>query len=101
MDVTGLVFSAVSMVTVWNSCVQAFDTIASGRRSGMDYEIIRVKLEVERIRLLTWGETVNLSKVPRGHPEPYLVIDSRLNREEIKDTVFATFRLHRTRVQHC
>jgi Prion-inhibition and propagation len=43
----------VGVVAAWKSCVQVFDIVDSGRRYGMDYEILRIKLEVERIRLLT------------------------------------------------
>ncbi|KAL1914536.1 uncharacterized protein VTP21DRAFT_8161 [Calcarisporiella thermophila] len=87
METAGFVFSAISMVTLWNNCVQAFDIIVQSRHYGMDYEIARVKLEVERTRLLTWGETVGLSNVQLGQPDPDLVIDSRLNRPEMWHTV--------------
>lgn len=49
----------------------------------MDYEVLRVKLEVERIRLLVWGEAVGLSEVERGKPSP----DARLNREDVRTVV--------------
>lgn len=79
-DVAGLV---IGVVSAWKTCVQVFDIIDSGKKYGMDYELLRVKLEVERIRLLTWGDTVGLSEVEHGRPSP----DARLNREDVRGTV--------------
>ncbi|KAG8752104.1 hypothetical protein FRC14_007342 [Serendipita sp. 396] len=86
-EVAGLVIGAISMVTLWNTCVQAFDTVASGRNYGYDYEVLRVKLEVERIRLLAWGEAVGLASVQKETTDPSKAIDTRLNRAEMRDTV--------------
>ena len=49
----------------------------------MDYEVLRVKLEVERIRLMVWGEAIGLSDVERGRPSP----DARLNQEDVHTLV--------------
>ncbi|KAG9032379.1 hypothetical protein FS842_004098 [Serendipita sp. 407] len=87
MEIAGLVVGAVSMVTLWNTCVQAFDAVSSGRNYGYDHEVLRVKLEVERIRLLAWGEAVGLANVQRQTADPSKTIDTRLNREEMRDTV--------------
>ena len=80
MDVTGF---KISVVTAWQTCVQVFEIIDSGKNYGMDYEVLRVKLEVERIRLLVWGEAVGLSEVEQGKPMP----DARLNREDVRTVV--------------
>jgi len=87
MDVAGLVIGAVGMVALWNNCVQAFDVVAAGRRYGHDYEVIRVKLEVERIRLLAWGEAVGLAQVQKADSNPVPLIDDRLNKENMRTTV--------------
>lgn len=49
----------------------------------MDYEIIRVKLEVERIRLMVWGDAVGLD----GIEDDSTTTDLRLHREEVRGTV--------------
>ena len=59
-DVAGLVLGVAAL---WQTCVQIFDVVESGRRYGMDYELLRVKLEVERIRLFNWGEAIGLSDI--------------------------------------
>ena len=79
-DVAGLVIGVMAM---WNTCVEVFDIVDSGKKYGMDYEILRVKLEVERIRLLTWGDAVGLCEVREGRPSP----NARFNRNDIHGTV--------------
>jgi len=49
------------IIGTWQTCVAAFDIIASDRNYSLDYVIASVKLEVERIRLIMWGEVVGLS----------------------------------------
>lgn len=87
MEVAGLAIGAISMVTAWNACVQAFDTVSSARRIGFDHEIIQVKLEVERVRLLAWGEMVGLAIVQPGQSDPDRILDPRLNREDMRGTI--------------
>ncbi|KAH8930733.1 hypothetical protein BT69DRAFT_1188125, partial [Atractiella rhizophila] len=59
-DVAGIV---LSVVTAWKTCIEVFDIVQSGRNYGMEYQILRVKLEVERIRLIMWGESLGLADV--------------------------------------
>ncbi|KAJ7748394.1 prion-inhibition and propagation-domain-containing protein [Mycena metata] len=80
MDIAGLV---IGVVTAWETSVQIFDIVHAGRKYGMDYELLHVKLEVERIRLLTWGEAVGLSAVDHGQPSP----DARLNRADMRAVI--------------
>ena len=80
MDIAGFV---IGVVTAWETAVQVFEIVDSGKKYGMDYEVLRVKLEVERIRLMVWGDAVGLSEVERGRPSP----DPRLNREEVRTVV--------------
>ncbi|KIM22049.1 hypothetical protein M408DRAFT_29056 [Serendipita vermifera MAFF 305830] len=87
MEIAGLAVGAISMVTAWNTCVQAFDTIGSVGTFGLDHQIIQVKLEVERVRLLAWGEMVGLATVRPGQADPDRIVDQRLNREEMRETV--------------
>ena len=52
---------ALGVAALWRNCVDLFGVIQSTRRYGMDYELLCVKLEVERVRLLCWGDAVGLS----------------------------------------
>ncbi|KAK0383978.1 hypothetical protein NLU13_8067 [Sarocladium strictum] len=68
-DVAGIVLGVVAL---WKTCVQVFETIEATEKYGMDYEILSVKLEVERIRLLNWGEAVGFGDDPQStgpHPD--------------------------------
>jgi Prion-inhibition and propagation len=80
MNVAGLVIGVVSL---WKTCVEIFEVIDSGRKYGMEYEILRVKLEVERIRLVTWGNALGLSEVEHGRP----TLHARLNQDDVRDAV--------------
>ncbi|KAL1688117.1 prion-inhibition and propagation-domain-containing protein [Schizophyllum commune] len=89
MEVAGLVIGATSILALWETCVQVFDIVVSGQHYGMDSEIARVKLEVERVRLLMWGEAVGLSSVrlpEEGVPSPG-PCHPRLGRPEVTDAV--------------
>ncbi|KXN81750.1 Small glutamine-rich tetratricopeptide repeat-containing protein 2 [Leucoagaricus sp. SymC.cos] len=76
MDAAGL---AISVVALWQSCVQVFEVINFGRHYGMDYEILSIKLEVERVRLLSWGHAAGLNDVTNA--------DTRLGQIEIHGAV--------------
>ncbi|GAD97274.1 predicted protein [Paecilomyces variotii No. 5] len=79
-DVAGLVLGVVAL---WQTCVEVFETVDSGRKYGMDYELLRVKLEVERIRLHSWGDTVGLGDNNNSTRRP----DPRLERDDVANTV--------------
>jgi hypothetical protein len=80
-EAAGLV---LGMMGLWQNCVGVFDVIDSTRRYGMDYELLCVKLEVERVRLLCWGDAVGLSNASAASPAPP---DARFTRAEVRTTV--------------
>lgn len=85
MDPTGLVLGAASLVTLFKTCLDLYDTIECGRNLGTDYKILVTKVGVERVRLALWGSLVGLYDLPKdedslgdGIAEYYDVLDSRL-----------------------
>ncbi|KAK4167913.1 small glutamine-rich tetratricopeptide repeat-containing protein 2 [Cladorrhinum sp. PSN259] len=56
-DVAGLVLSVAAL---WKVCVQVYSVVDSSRQYGIDSEILSVKFEVERVRLICWGDAVGL-----------------------------------------
>jgi Prion-inhibition and propagation len=80
-EAAGLV---LGMMGLWQNCVGVFDVIDSTRRYGMDYELLCVKLEVERVRLLCWGDAVGLSSADSPSPAPP---DPRFARVEVRTAV--------------
>jgi hypothetical protein len=89
-EVAGLVIGAAGLIASWNACVQAFDAVASTRAYGLEYEIVNIKLEVERVRLLTWGETVGLMTAIQGENAKQSV-DPRLDQEPRRTLVLSLF----------
>jgi hypothetical protein len=73
MDPLGLAIGIAGLVPLFSVCVQLFDIIDSGQTYGQDYEILIAKVEVERVRLFLWGESVGLS----GQDVNILESDSR------------------------
>ena len=56
-DVAGLVLSVAAL---WKACVQVYSVVDSSRQYGIESEILSVKFEVERVRLICWGDAVGL-----------------------------------------
>ncbi|GAB1213864.1 hypothetical protein ATERTT37_003017 [Aspergillus terreus] len=92
-EIAGLILGTAAL---WETCVQIFDVVESGRRYGMDYELLRVKLEVERIRLYNWGDAIGLSECVNRSDNGTtsmdlaalrLRLDVRLRRVEVNHTV--------------
>ncbi|KAF2278700.1 uncharacterized protein EI97DRAFT_484287 [Westerdykella ornata] len=80
-EVAGLVLSVVAL---WKTCVEVFETVEPGRNYAMDYELLRVKLEVERIRLHSWGHAIGLGNGGNeASPQP----DPRLQKDDVVNTV--------------
>ncbi len=75
-DVAGLVLSVAAL---WKTSVQVYEIVDSVRQYGMEYEILNVKFEVERVRLLCWGDAVGLGGMHA---------DTRLYREDVRGAVF-------------
>ncbi len=101
-DVAGLVIGVAAM---WQTAVTVYELVDSSCQYGMDYEILNVKFEVERVRLICWGDAAGLrslivprdsneppgSSEARGTPDSNEVSnpkpDPRLDREEIRTAV--------------
>ena len=46
---------ASSVITLLDACLKLYDLVERGRTYGKDFEKLLIKLDVERLRLLTWG----------------------------------------------
>ncbi|UKZ73400.1 hypothetical protein TrVFT333_001046 [Trichoderma virens FT-333] len=96
-DIAGLVFGVAAL---WQSCVQAYEIIDSTRHHGMEFELLNVKFEVERVRLLCWGDALGLAGVQTWAWNPGTSpnsgdqsnvnttrLDVRLRQEDVRSTV--------------
>ena len=61
------------------SCLQISDSVDFGKRYRMDYDILCIKPEVERISLLTWGRAIGLNNFEKGR----FAGDARLRQPEV------------------
>lgn len=76
---------ALGVVATWKTCVEVFDAIGHSRNYGADLELCRVKLEIERVRLLAWGDAVGLSEDRRSSSRP----DTRLDEAQTRQVVLS------------
>lgn len=63
MEIAGLAVGGVSLVGVFNSCVQCFDYIQLGRQFGKSFQRGQLKLDTLRLRLCRWAAAVEASGV--------------------------------------
>lgn len=94
-EITGLLLGVAAL---WETCVQIYDAVDSARHYGLEYELLTIKFEVERVRLVCWGDAVGLGGMRRSaagehQPPP----DARFSREEIRNAVYAILGC----IQHC
>jgi hypothetical protein len=92
-DAAGLV---IGVVALWQSCIQVYEIVDSTRQHGMEFELMNVKFEVERVRLLCWGDAVGLAHahMEAGSPLPDSAsasntnsLNLRFRREDVRSTV--------------
>jgi hypothetical protein len=60
-ETAGLVIGAVSLTTIFTSCVDCFEYIQLGRNFGKDYQRSLLKLDIAKLRLSRWADAVNES----------------------------------------
>ena len=61
-EVTGLVFGAVSLATLFSTCAQLFDCFELGRSYRYDYELACTKLDLLKTRLSNCGHELNIQR---------------------------------------
>ncbi|GIZ42889.1 hypothetical protein CKM354_000613700 [Cercospora kikuchii] len=72
-----------SVAGAWRACVNVFDIVGHSKRNGPEFELCRPKLEIERLRLLAWGDAVGFREFEAGLGQ----WDPRLQEEQIKKVV--------------
>ncbi|KAF2211646.1 hypothetical protein CERZMDRAFT_42813 [Cercospora zeae-maydis SCOH1-5] len=81
---------SIDVPVIWKECLDSIDAvIPPGGPPAPDQELPYSKLEVERLRLLAWGDAVGLREF---FDEDRLVYDARLHQEQIKKVVLQTMR---------
>ncbi|KAJ8128692.1 hypothetical protein O1611_g4941 [Lasiodiplodia mahajangana] len=78
MEVAGLVIGIAGLVGVFKDCIDLLSQIAALQDYGHDYEVLTLKLDIEKTLLLQWASRVRLAQ------DNY---DKRLNAEDVQQTV--------------
>jgi hypothetical protein len=60
MEVAGLTLSVVSLAGLFNTCIVAFSYLKAAQSLERDLEILLVKLDIQKARLLSWGNSVDI-----------------------------------------
>lgn len=84
MEPIGFAISIVSLVCVFNECVDLFSLISATSSLGNDFEILNAKLDVEKTLLLQWAQRVRL--LQPGHDER---LDQRRTAKAVSTTLSA------------
>ncbi|KAK5705916.1 hypothetical protein LTR17_021247 [Elasticomyces elasticus] len=61
----GIIAGAISIAAIFNNCVDCFGYIQMGRTFGRDFETCQIRLDLARIHLSRWGESVSINGDPR------------------------------------
>jgi Prion-inhibition and propagation len=89
MEVAGLVLGAARLAGLFSACLDCFALIDSGHTHGRDLEILLTKLDVEKTRLLQWGDAVGLlSSYPRSRNTLLDVDHTRSMIERVLNCIF-------------
>jgi Prion-inhibition and propagation len=60
----GEALGAISLGALFSTCVECFSYFRASQRMEKDCDILLVKLDIEKTRLLVWGNTVGLLDIP-------------------------------------
>ena len=60
-EILGAFASTVTIVGLFKSCIDAFKLVQDARHQGTDYDRLSVKFTIEKCRLYTWGQMMELT----------------------------------------
>ncbi|KAG9235710.1 prion-inhibition and propagation-domain-containing protein, partial [Amylocarpus encephaloides] len=60
-----LTIGVVALASLFSTCIECFDYFKVGQALEEDFELLLIKLDVEKTRLLIWGNAVGVLK-PEG-----------------------------------
>lgn len=56
----GIAAGALSIAGLFNNCVECFEYIQIARSFGQDFQTCQLKLDIAKVRLTRWGQSVNI-----------------------------------------
>src|SRR2546421_7448225 len=67
----GLALGVAGLGGIFTSCVNCFEYVQIGRQFGKDYGRYMLRVDVVRLRLSRWGESVGMYMAPAQSPTEY------------------------------
>ena len=65
-EAAGLVIGAISIGSLFTTCIECFDIVIGAKTFSITYELLCAQLELEHLRFLTWGQSVGLITAPNA-----------------------------------
>lgn len=80
-EVVGLTTGIISLASLFSTCVEAFAYVKAGKSLERNFSILLVKLDVEKARLVSWGNAIGIARaLDSGR-------DDTLNDPAIEETI--------------
>ncbi|KAK4141492.1 prion-inhibition and propagation-domain-containing protein [Dichotomopilus funicola] len=93
MEAAGLAIGVFGLAGLYSTCIELLDALSAAARFGVDRELLQTKLEVERVRLMIWGDSVGLTEVTldssksAATEDDLAVIDESMQRPALRTAV--------------
>ncbi|RMZ74865.1 hypothetical protein DV737_g5651, partial [Chaetothyriales sp. CBS 132003] len=88
-EAAGLVIGAVSIASLFTTCVDCFEYVQLGRNFGKNYQRSLLRLDVVKLRLSRWADAVNKSQT--GSEPPRYSTGEALKVQEILGEIIELF----------
>lgn len=62
-EVNGLISGSITLVKLFHVTIQVFDIVNTGRTYSSEIHILCSQLQIERVRLISWGELIGLTEI--------------------------------------
>lgn len=72
VEPVSLTIGVIALATLFSTCLECFDYFRVAKLLTQDLELLLVKLDCQRERLLTWGDLVGICKTAEEGRSPDL-----------------------------
>ena len=85
MEIVGLTVGTLSLAGLFNTCVEAFSYLKAAQSLERDLQILLVKLDIQKARLLSWGNSVGITRALNEGDNS--ILEDEQNMQIIKSTL--------------
>ncbi|KAK0730974.1 prion-inhibition and propagation-domain-containing protein [Lasiosphaeris hirsuta] len=83
-EVAGLALGVLGVAGLFKACIENFDIVVNAREFGEEFDLLCTELALLRLRLVLWGETLDIVPCPVGVQVPY---NKAIDRPDIRPTI--------------